>query len=215
MSSTFGFVDKDNEFSNLTVKDILDAKTTSFQNLLVTNLTVANTITNSSSSTSSSSVTNLKVFNTLEINNQLVFKSALPSEQIVFENSKTGASITLNCQTISNPGITYTIPDVGVNFSNFVMTDGAQTINGAKIFTSPINITNTANQLILGTGGLTTTISATAPVANRVYTIPGTGATITLTAPTPAVSRSYTIPDVGFSSTFLMSLSSSAQAKSM
>jgi fibronectin-binding autotransporter adhesin len=69
---------------------------------------------------------------------------------------------------------TYTLPDVGANAS-FVMTEGAQTINGAKTLSSALTITPATNQIVLGTTN-TTTISATAPAASVTYTIPDVGA---------------------------------------
>lgn len=78
----------------------------------------------------------------------------------------------------------YTIPDVGI-VADFVMTEGNQTINGVKTFTSSpvfpglsfasLSLTDTSNQLILGTG-TTTTLSATAPFSSLIYTIPDVGA---------------------------------------
>ena len=190
MSSVLGFVDKDNDFANLSIKDIVDAKTASFDTLTVRNLTVFNTFTNAGSEVSTgSTVATLKVSNTLEVDGQLVFKSASPSNQIVFENTKTGASITLNCQPVSVLGITYNIPDVGVNFSNFVMTDGNQTINGTKTFTTMpvfpsggggtlfplIFLTNTTNQITFGSGNVVV-MNVPAPSSTRIYTLPDTGA---------------------------------------
>src|SRR5581483_1008488 len=79
----------------------------------------------------------------------------------------------------------YTIVDVGTS-ANFVMTAGTQTINGAKTFGSAISapsasFTATTNQLILGS------------LKN-----------ITITAPAPAASGVYTIPDVGTTASFVM-----------
>jgi len=82
-------------------------------------------------------------------------------------------NITINAPAPS-ASRTYTLPDTGAN-SNFIMSDLAQTINGVKTFSSGIPITATTNQLVLGTTN-TTTISATAPSASRVYTIPDAGA---------------------------------------
>ena len=242
MSSILGLVDKDNSFSNLAVKDVVDAKLGSFQVLTAQTLTVGtlNTVKTA--------------LNNLEIDNQLAFTNA--SNQIVFENTKTGASITLNCQPTSVPGITYNIPDVGVNFSNFVMTDGNQTINGTKTFTSMpvfpsggggtlfplIFLTNTMNQITFGSGNVVV-MNVPAPAATRIYTLPDTGAnsqfvmtdgaqtingvrtytsgivvnattnqlvlsspnTVTVTAPSPAASRIYTIPDAGGAANVILS----------
>ena len=62
---------------------------------------------------------------------------------------------------------TYTIPDSGAN-SSFVLTDGTQTINGSKTFSSRIAITPTSNQLVLGTTN-TITLSTASVTAPRTY----------------------------------------------
>lgn len=69
---------------------------------------------------------------------------------------------------------TVTIPDAGAN-SNFVLSQGSQTVAGAQTFSSAVTITPTTNQLVLGTTN-TTTLSATAPSASRVVTLPDPGA---------------------------------------
>jgi len=163
---------------------------------------------------------------------------------------------TTNTVTINSPAPaasrTYTIPDTLAN-SSFVMTDLAQTVNGAKTFSSAVTINPVTNQIVLGVTN-TTTLNATAPAASRTYTIPDTGAnsqfvmtdgnqtingtktfttapvfpaggatftqvtltnttnqvilgttnTVTLTSPAPAASRTYTIPDTAANSSFVM-----------
>lgn len=52
----------------------------------------------------------------------------------------TGTTITLSAQTPAS-SLTYQFPDVGVN-SNVVLTNGNQTINGTKTFTTPIAATS-------------------------------------------------------------------------
>ena len=190
MSSALGFVDKDNDYSNVAIKQILSATDASFQTLNVANLNVLNTIVTNSQSASSVgalSVGVLKVTSTLEI--------LSPSNQIVFENARTGASITLNCQPTSVPGITYNIPDVGVNFSNFVMTDGNQTINGTKTFTTmPI--------FPSGGGGTVFPLIFVTNAMNQITF--GSGNVIIMNVPAPAASRTYTLPDTGANSQFVM-----------
>lgn len=75
----------------------------------------------------------------------------------------------------------YSITDVGAN-ANFILSQGAQTLSGVKTFNSGVPITATTNQLVLGTTN-----------------------TITITAPAPAASRVYTIPDVLTAASFIMS----------
>ncbi len=88
----------------------------------------------------------------------------------------------INLVTPDNTIQTYTIPDVA-NDAEFVMTQGAQTINDAKVFSNALSISQTFNQLILGTTRK-----------------------VTITAPTPATtSRTHTIPDVGANANFIMS----------
>jgi hypothetical protein len=86
----------------------------------------------------------------------------------------TGNTITLSAST-PLASRTYVIPEVLAD-ANFIMSQGAQTLNGSKTFSSAIRCTAAlGNQLILGSGN-TATISALAPAAPRIYTIndPGT-----------------------------------------
>lgn len=61
---------------------------------------------------------------------------------------------------------TYTLPDVLANAS-FVMTEGTQTINGAKTFSSAIGVGGGANNILIG---------ANTPSATRTYTMPDVSA---------------------------------------
>jgi trimeric autotransporter adhesin len=93
---------------------------------------------------------------------------------------------------------TYTIPNVG-GTANFAMTEGTQTINGAKTLGSALTISPTSNQLVLGVTN-TTTISATAPAASRTYTLPDAGgaADFVLTAGSQTLtSKTLTSPIIG------------------
>jgi hypothetical protein len=87
-----------------------------------------------------------------------------------------GNPLTIDCASIATVPRTYTIPDAG-GTASFVLTAGTQTIGGAKTLSSALTITPTTNQLVLGGGGKTTTISATQPAASAVYTIPDVGTT--------------------------------------
>jgi hypothetical protein len=177
------------------------------------------------------------------VNGVKTFSSGIPigatTNQLVFGTTNT---TTINSVAPASSRV-YTIPDSGAN-SSFVMTDGAQTINGSRTFSSSIAITPTTNQLVLGTTN-TTTVNATAPTASRVYTIPDSGAnsnfvmtdgaqtvngsksfssgipitatsnqlvlsgtasfTYTITTSAPTASRVYTITDVGGAANFIMS----------
>lgn len=111
------------------------------------------------------------------------------SNQIVVHTANPGNTVTLTVPSAA-ASRTYTVPDVLSNAS-FVMTEGAQTINGVKTFTSApvlpasslpaITLTNVTNQITLGTGNQ-----------------------IVLTAPTPAATRTYTVPDVLANASFVM-----------
>lgn len=98
---------------------------------------------------------------------------SLTSNQIVLGTTNT---VTIS-STAPAASRTYTIPDTLAN-SSFVMTDLAQTINGAKTFTSQLANTLTTNQIVLGTTN-TVTINSVAPTASRIYTIPDAGSDAT------------------------------------
>jgi hypothetical protein len=113
--------------------------------------------------------------------------SEAPSLQIILGGLATG--IALSAPTPASPFVA-TIPDVLID-ADFVMTEGNQTINGVKTFTSSpifpglsfasLTLTDTSNQLTLGSGN-----------------------TILINGPTPAASRTYTIPDAGANADFVL-----------
>ncbi len=111
---------------------------------------------------------------TQTINGSKIFSSAVTinptTNQIILGVTNT---VTIN-STAPAASRTYTIPDAGTD-SNFVLTDGTQTINGSRTFSSAVTINPTTNQLVLGVTN-TTTINSTAPAASRTYTIPDAGA---------------------------------------
>lgn len=104
---------------------------------------------------------------------------------------------TTNTVTITSPAPAasrvHTIPDV--ISANFVMSEGAQSINGAKTFASSVTISPTTNQLVFGVTN-TTTITSPAPVASRVYTIPDAGgaASFVMNAGTNTIAGTLTLP---------------------
>jgi hypothetical protein len=77
------------------------------------------------------------------------------------------------------------------------MSAGTQTVGGAKTFSSALTVNPTTNQLVLGgvSAGNTTTISATAPASNAIYTIPdvGTSANFVMSAGTQTVGGALTL----------------------
>ncbi len=157
--------------SNLTISDL------AVSNLTVVNLLASDIKTNTFSATSFT-VTTFSTSNlTLtDIVNQIVLG--------------TGNTITLNAPTPAASRV-YTTPDVGLDAS-FVMTEGAQTINGIKTFSDTVvflsgfslaslTLTDVTNQLTMGTGN-----------------------TVTLNAPTPGANRTYTLDDIGTNASFVM-----------
>lgn len=173
----------------------------------------------------------------VDINNSGITIYSAENQLVLGAEGATTTTITSPAPAASR---VYTIPDAG-GAASFVMTASNQTISGTKTFSSAIPITATTNQLVLGTTN-TTTITAPAPAASRVYTIPDAGAaaqfvmtasnqtiagtktfssgvpitattnqlllgttnTTTITAPAPAASRVYTIPDAGGAASFVM-----------
>jgi hypothetical protein len=94
------------------------------------------------------------------------------TNQLVLGGVSAGTTTTIT-STAPASNRTYTITDAGAA-ANFVMTEGAQTLNATKTFSSAIPITATTNQLVLGTTN-TTTITSPAPSASRTYTLPDFG----------------------------------------
>jgi hypothetical protein len=116
------------------------------------------------------------------------------SNQIVLGTTRTA---TITAPTPATASRVYTIPDPGAN-ANFVMTESAQNVNGAKTFGSQIAITPTTNQLILGaSSGNRSIISATAQSADRTFTIPGaTNSEFVMTAPNQTIAGTKTFSGV-------------------
>lgn len=89
--------------------------------------------------------------------------------------SSSGNFFVVKATAIAVASRNLTIPDPGTN-ANLVLSESAQTINGALTLTSALTITPTTNQIVLGTSR-TVTISATQPASSsRTYTIPDCGA---------------------------------------
>ena len=188
-SNSLGYLTKDNEYSNVNVVQtisrprLISAFTINATNAVISNLTVDTLeIRNQSDNTNTvSNFTNMSVSNDATIGNQIILSGS--SDQIIFRNVTTGANISLNAEPTSQ-GTVYTVPDIGMN-ANFVLTQGVQTINGIKVFTSSpqmpglsiptIALIGLANQLVLGSGN-TITVNSVMPSSSRVYTIPDTGA---------------------------------------
>ena len=88
---------------------------------------------------------------------------------------------------------TYSIPDAGTN-SSFVMTNGTQTINGSKTFSSAVIINPVTNQVVLGTTN-TTTITAPAPASSITLTLPNSASDTIMARNTGDTMTNKTITD--------------------
>ena len=96
------------------------------------------------------------------------------SNQIVMG---TGTTQTINAPTPVS-SIVNTIPDSGVASTNFVMTDGAQTVNGVKTFSSSLITSGPTVGYTYG-GSLTATAAATTATLNaKAGTVSFTGQTV-------------------------------------
>lgn len=98
---------------------------------------------------------------------------------------------------------TYTIPDAGASAS-FVMTEGAQTINGTK--TIPAIVTTNIDAGASGTAG-TVDVFPTTASKGKIQLAAADSAgdtTTTITNASQAGARTYTIPDAGASASFVM-----------
>lgn len=67
---------------------------------------------------------------------------------------------------------TFTLPETSGTNPNFVITEAAQTINGAKTFSSALTVTPTSNQLVLGSTRTVTLTAPTPATSSRVITFP-------------------------------------------
>jgi len=123
------------------------------------------------------------------------------SNQLILGDTST---ITINAN-IPGANRTYTLPDVGTN-ANFIMSEGAQTINGAKTFgsTTIFNSTSTfaGNTIFTNSSNVMNSLKLN-PTSNQL--ILGDTSTMTINANIPGSNRIYTLPDVGTNANFIMS----------
>jgi hypothetical protein len=131
--------------------------------------------------------------------------------QLSFTTGSGGNSIFIHAPII-NTNRTYTIPDVGSSAA-FVLTDGPQTINGAKTFsirptvsgtgvvlTSDDILYTTGTQTISGAKTFATNLIVQSPSNQITLKTGNAGNSVFITAPTINANRTYTLPDVGASS---------------
>ena len=102
---------------------------------------------------------------TQTINGDKIFNSAINVPSLIVGSQTNKATIAYTTDTAR----TYTIPNVAA--SNFIMSEGNQTVNGTKTFGSAINIPS----LIVGSQSNKATIAYTTDTA-RTYTIPNVDA---------------------------------------
>ena len=91
------------------------------------------------------------------------------TNQLVLGATRT---VTINAPTPSGSSRTVTLPDLSASYS-VVGTEGAQTINGAKTFSSALIITATSSHFTLSTSSNTAVIQASAQAtSSRTFSIP-------------------------------------------
>ena len=157
MTSILGFVAKDSGLSNANVSQSVAAPVVSTTNLAVTNLSVTNLVVAQTITTTDATTTT--TFPNVTISQQLVIAGNNMSNEILFSDTDTLGTLTLNVQPQTR-GLIYTIPDIGENAS-FILSEGNQAINGRKTFTSPLTYagSNISNELVFNdtaTGGTLT-----------------------------------------------------------
>lgn len=146
--------------------------TATIADITTANITTANITT---SNITTEDIVNLNLGTSGTAGNLDIFPTTAAKGKLTFvATDSTGDTTTTITNAAQAGAVTYTIPDAGAS-ANFVMSQGAATIAGAKTLSSVLTITPTTNQLVLGVTN-TTTISSTAPSASRVYTIADAGA---------------------------------------
>lgn len=119
----------------------------------------------------------------------------------IYTTSPGGITALLQYSAAPTVNRTYTI-DIGIISSNFVMTEGDQTINGNKTFTGATVFRNTGSTVLIqkgaaATDGLIITSANTGSATRRL--------TITTQATTFSANRTYTLTDVSADAFFIMS----------
>jgi hypothetical protein len=202
VSRTYSFVDGmtaygshvDAEVENIVdVMNSLNAGTTVWERVYATHATSVPLIADVSGGSQNAAEFKSSAATKASISSTGVLTLVPTSNQIVLGTTRT---VTLTAPTPASTSRVVTIPDLGAAYS-VVGTEAAQTINGAKTFTDPITQNDTSNQIVLGVTN-TTTISATAPSASRVVTIPdpGAAASFVMTEGTQTINGAKTLSDL-------------------
>lgn len=99
-----------------------------------------------------------------------------PGTITLHDNTVGANGVTINTSTITTAGLDYSLPDVGADAS-FVMTEGAQTINGVKTFQNSIQVGVTAGTINLrdNAGDHNAQIVSQDQTGSHTFTIPNTG----------------------------------------
>jgi hypothetical protein len=138
-----------------------------------------------------------------------IFPGTAASGKLAFAAANNAGNTTTTITNASQAGArTYTLPDAGASAS-FVMTEGAQTINGAKTIPTLITTTFTATNIDAGASGTAGTVDVFPTTALKgkiqIAAVANTNDdTLTITNAAQAAARTYTIPDAGGAADFVM-----------
>ena len=133
-----------------------------------------------------------------------VFPTTAAKGKIAITAADSAGDTTTTLVNASQSGArTYTIPDAGASAS-FVMTEGAQTVNGAK--TIPALNTTNLDAGASGTAGTVDVFPTTAAKGKIALTAADSAGdtTTTIVNASQAGARTYTIPDAGASADFVL-----------
>ena len=166
--------------------------------------TGANTFSSTLTATGTTQINTLKVgtSGTVGAFNIYPATSARGSLRFLAANSA-GDTVTTITNASQAGAITYTIPDAGTAAS-FVMTEGAQTLNGTK--TIPAIVTTNIDAGASGTAGTVDIFPTTASTGKMAFVAASNAGdtTTTFTNASQAGVRTYTVPDAGASASFVM-----------
>lgn len=169
----------------------------------------ANTFTSTLTATGTTQINTLKVgaSGTVGAFNVFPATSARGSIRILAANSA-GDTVTTITNASQTGAATYTIPDAGT--SSFVMTEGAQTINGTK--TIPAIVTTNLDAGASGTAGTIDVFPSTASRGKLAISVTDqTGdTTVSLVVGAMGAARTITLPDPGAAARVLLTTDTSS-----